>query len=389
MLISKRTETYQRRVEQFISERRDNIMSIPDDVLRAINDIQVTENANEVEDVLCPHFMAVPEQFYSMCGFAIGEFEHLFQLTADKLMFKGRGKKTSISAKDILFLLLHYLRRYPRIEEMAAAFEIKPSTLEKLLHKAIAAVLDLWITKFVTIPAEHTAMPVNIDFHEATFIVDATVQQINKPIGSFHDIKQWYSGKHGIYCLKSQVMCDMKGAAIHIVTGIKGARHDLDVFRESIPELGHIMDQHPDLPRMIIGDKGYQANDIECLITPHKGQPLDLTRVQNQFNDRLGKARVIIENYFGRLKSRYSIIGSKYRGAHEHYNHIFMVCCALVNFEIRQIDHPLRCEDGDFYRRAMALNYQQERDQVKQNNAVRRAQYQARLNKIFIGIQPE
>ena len=74
----------------------------------------------------------------------------------------------------------------------------------------------------------------------------------------------------------------------------------------------------PKTPQKVLADKGYQANDVPELVTSIKGPPDKLSRKDNAFNERIGKTRIVVENFFGRLKNRYTIIGSVYRHSHEH-----------------------------------------------------------------------
>ena len=83
---------------------------------------------------------------------------------------------------------------------------------------------------------------------------------------------------------------------------------------------------------------------------PVKGSPENLRREDNAFNERIGKTRIFVENFFfGRMKNRHAIIGAVYRNSLDLYNKIFTLCCALTNFEIRLCGHGLRKEDGDLY----------------------------------------
>jgi hypothetical protein len=343
---------------------------------------QMDEDDVGVPDVLYPKYKQTPSIFYSMTGFTINEFDRLYQMSEIAFIFKGRGRRTKMSPRDIMYLVLHYTRRYPRIEEMANSFTINSSTLSKLLLKAIPAASSHWSKLFINEPAMNDDIFIDHSFAETCCIVDATVQQINRPIGAFDDAKQYFSGKHHMYCLKSQVFTDMKGTAIHVHSGIPGATHDLELFRATISELDHIMQHHEGiLPYKVAGDKGYQAADINSLVTPHKGRVDTLTRPQLIFNERLNRARVVVENYFGRLKSRHAIIGSKYRNDHEHYADYFKICCALVNYEIRQCGHGLRREDGDYYRRSLCHQKKNEEEKEKQRKEKRQQQRENRLRK--------
>jgi hypothetical protein len=318
-----------------------------------------------------------------MTGFNFADFDRLFELSGTTFEFNRRGKKTQVSPRDTLILLLNYVRRYPKIEEMAVGYQIKPSTLGKLLMKAIHAATGCWQRLFITEPGLNLTLPTDDNFPNAGFIVDATVQQINKPAGTFEERKPWFSGKHNIYCLKSQVISDLKGTAIHITTSIKGATHDLAIFKMSLPELDMIIDHHTNGQDKVLADKGYQCGEIKCLITPHKGKVDDLSRPQLQFNDRHSKSRVVIENYFGRLKSKFAITANKYRGDHEHYEDIFILCCALVNYDIRQCNHGLRRDDGEFYKRMLCQEKQDREINERRKQEAKKTQRDDRMRRIF------
>jgi hypothetical protein len=380
MLIStERIDVYTRSQEEFFAARHDDVMRITEEEIRASEEERVHQVGDTVEDVLYPHYCASPGDLYITTGFTKTEFDRLMQKSAEIFTFKGRGKRTKISPNDIMILVLNYVRRYQRIEAMAAYYGLKASTLGKVLTKAIAVASPYWTKVFVSLPSTHDELPIEPSFTETSYIVDATVQEINTPTCSFNDRKKWFSGKHRYYCLKSQIITDMKGAALHIHTSIPGATHDLEVFRKTLPDLELIMDHHVDMPAKVAGDKGYQDQDIECLVTPYKGAIETLTRPEKQFNERHMKARVVVENFFGRLKSRYNIIGSKYRGDHAHYEDIFRLCCALVNYEIKHCNHGLRREDGDFYKRLRCSEQQKIDEETK---ALFERRKQQRFNRV-------
>lgn len=143
--------------------------------------------------------------------------------------------------------------------------------------------------------------------------------------------------------------------AVHVVSGIEGSKHDKLVFDDSIDDfIEKVRDFHKDEPLLIIGDKGYQEPNSQILVTPKKGTYFDLTPEELLNNEKLSKIRIIVENFFGRLKSRYRIFGDQYRGCHISYESIFNKCCTLINYEILT-DHPLRKEDHDFFLRHRAI----------------------------------
>ena len=342
----------------------------------------VEEDENPKEDVL---YSRLCEQqgsaFYTLTGFTKDEFDKLFLHVEDALTNTGRGRKGKISPRDILLMILHYFRRYPRIEEASGVFKIKPSTFQGLLSRYIPILAD--ILKKIFIDQVSTAdLPYDQDFPDCRYVVDATVQQISKPFKDFDKAKEYFSGKHYLYCLKSQVIVNIKGLALHIATGFKGSIHDKKLFDLKLPEFEAIINKHPDEPKKILADKGYQEPNSQILVTPFKGSTTDLTRDQLQFNQKLGSVRIIIENFFGRLKSRYEIMSNKYRGSHESYEDIFTICCALVNFEQIEIDHPLRSSDGSFYQKLEASLMIKKEEKIAKEREKRRQQARHR-RKIF------
>ena len=74
------------------------------------------------------------------------------------------------------------------------------------------------------------------DFPTCGYIVDAIVQHINHPGLEWEEARKYFSGKHSIYCLKSQVIVTLHCLAVHIIKAVKGSVHDKTVFKESIDD---------------------------------------------------------------------------------------------------------------------------------------------------------
>ena len=368
-------DSYISKSKEYLQRREDRLLQIPQSEITSTLGAPAPE-IDTPKDVLYPDLSNDEEKFYSFTGYTTDEFNHLLAITCQMLVFQGRGRKAKISEKDTLIILLHYIRRYPIIEEFATMLSITSSSLERLLERSIDALSDYLFRKLVQLPAETEELPLDPNFPEASLIVDATVQRINMPGMTFDERKPWYSGKHHFYCLKSQVVVNMKGIAIHVKTAVQGAVHDLEVFRSTLPEIETILRINGKKPQKVLADKGY-ISDIPILLTPHKGS--NLTRAQMLENDRIAKHRIVIENFYGRLKSRYSIIGSKYRGAHDNYERIFKLCIALTNFEMIYCKHYLRKSDGDWYSRFRASELIEMKNRSIEKAEIRK---EARLRRI-------
>jgi hypothetical protein len=100
-------------------------------------------------------------------------------------------------------------------------------------------------------------------------------------------------------------------------------------------------EEDEDNPWFVLVDSGYQGlQRLVDTILPHKKQPnRAFTRQQQRHNQELASERVICERFYGRLKTKFRIMASKYRNSREEYQLIFMLCTALTNYHI--ILHPL------------------------------------------------
>ena len=62
---------------------------------------------------------------------------------------------------------------------------------------------------------------------------------------------------------------------------------------------------------------------------------------------KIGTDRVIIENFYGRMKLTWGLIRNKYKGSHADYDAIFEIAYGLTNILLKY--SPLRAEDGQYY----------------------------------------
>lgn len=127
--------------------------------------------------------------------------------------------------------------------------------------------------------------------------IDGTSIPIRTPA---HKIKSTYTNRHDLPSITLQGVCDYKKKFIDVFTGVPGKIHDARVFLLS--------DLSKDLPSMcekkynLLGDGAYPIR--EWLLIPYKDYGR-LTESQKKFNNSLSATRVLIENTFGLLKSRF------------------------------------------------------------------------------------
>lgn len=375
--------TYSQEVENERETQKNRLDGLSDQL---INDITNEEEKSEYSAVndRVRQILSDPNTCFSMTGFTPTDIEQLVTVSENIFSTSRRGRRIQLYPIDFIVILLQYLRCYPHFERGAFLFNLKPATYEKYVKTALESLWSVFVKEFITTPAEHCDLPISPHFPEASYVVDATVQKINTPIDQFNDAKLFYSGKHYCYCLKSQVIVDVMGAALDVIAGIPGSQHDMNVFKKNYKSFNErIISNHPNTGSMILADKGYISNEYESiLITPFKGKPSNLDDFENDFNSKIASAREVVERFFGRMKSKFSIMNQLYRGDRDDYHKYFSICAALTNFDIRQCDNPLTKDDSEFYQRLVTIMIYIEKKRYERNLEIRKEQRIRRLGKI-------
>jgi hypothetical protein len=298
----------------------------------------------------------------TLCGFTPAEFLELYAEVEDRLEENvGRGKRSKITKHDRLLMLLVFLKHYETNARLAQTFGISKGHVQKCITGTAETVLPtLWRCYIETLDIDE---PERYDeFAGVVAMMDVTVQPIWTPEGSYDEKKRYFSGKHKMYVLKSQCLHDRRGLVLSVVAAIPGAVHDVTIAQRSIAEIRRVVrpmeprdnDEDPvdveddvddqEDGRLLMVDSGYQGLQhlLPCVL-PYKKRPgRELTAPQKQHNRRMARRRVLVENYYGRLKRRYRIMTDKYRGERGAYEMFFKICVSLTNFHV--IKHPLRTE---------------------------------------------
>jgi len=117
-------------------------------------------------------------------------------------------------------------------------------------------------------------------------------------------------------------------------------------------------------------DKGYVgASKFGRAIHPKKGKYL--TRRENKKNIKISKSRVIVENYYGRLKQKWGCIADKWKWDTNIYDEVFEACVYLTNYDISK--HPLRDNEKNVYR-SILISYKED----QQKNVEKQRSYRKR-----------
>jgi hypothetical protein len=171
------------------------------------------------------------DTFYTICGSSERSFLTLCELWERLLTKPKRGRKVAIGPIDGFLLFLHWLRTAVPIDLIAGAFHVRPTTLYKTLKKIAMEIHGQLAERFIATPSRDR-WTAGEKFSDCGLIVNATVQKRGRPSGEFAEAKLFFSGKHHIYCLKTQVVTNREGIAIHVVAGVPGSVHDTRLSKD-------------------------------------------------------------------------------------------------------------------------------------------------------------
>ncbi|OWY92328.1 hypothetical protein PHMEG_00038723 [Phytophthora megakarya] len=104
----------------------------------------------------------------------------------------------------------------------------------------------------------------------------------------------------------------------------------------------------------VLADKGYQGLDksIRAIIPKRRPRGAALTFDEESRNRRVSSARVLVENYFGRMTSLWRVCSTTFTWHESKFDRIINICVALTNFHARL--HPLRAEDQYLYEQILS-----------------------------------
>ena len=238
-----------------------------------------------------------------------------------------RGRKSSIRTprERLLFLAIYLAKGVSVLEILVGKLIKKRDYIHRLAEKIAKSYHGALVQTFVRFNDERLDGAQN-----CRLIIDCTVCQIKRPKRPFDEAKIFFGGKHYIYALKKEVCVNNRtGTAAVISKAYHGSVHDIQIMREHADELNEILGD-----KTMLGDLGYigGGRDVHGLV------------VCDQANEELRRRRVLVECFFGRLKSLWSVFSSKWPIDEKFFDRFFNIACALTNVDIlyrplQEVDH--------------------------------------------------
>lgn len=288
------------------------------------------------------------DELLLLTNFSISQFNELYE-GIQQIVEHRIHSDSMVSPKTRFLMTLVYCKFDEPWRKFSLNFGINFSYAQKIVLNFIKSTKDSLVKNYInwiSVSERITKFNLHIDdFPTLVGSLDATVQRISRP---GQNQKAYYSGKHKYHCVKTQAFVSPTGFLIHFSKTVEGKIHDFNLFKQS--DLDSKLINENNNCRSLFGndcislaDSGYQGISklLPFFITPFKkprrGQ---LSPEKVLKNKTISKHRIIVENWFGRLKILWRIMSIAYNLDLETYSDVWQFCAALTNFHIA--NHPLR-----------------------------------------------
>jgi len=146
-----------------------------------------------------------------------------------------RQRSQQISITNQVLLVLIWLRKYLHVESLALWFDVDPSTLVRIIHRALP---ELWRyfhnqIQWPNIVEWNALMGNWSEFPHTVGAIDTTPHEIYRP----HTEPQrlYYSAHRHYHCMHTQLIIDNEGHLRFVQDGFLGSTHDATSYRLMTP----------------------------------------------------------------------------------------------------------------------------------------------------------
>eukprot|EP00057_Strongylocentrotus_purpuratus_P005496 XP_003731101.1 PREDICTED: putative nuclease HARBI1 [Strongylocentrotus purpuratus] len=282
----------------------------------------------EQEDWLS-HFRMSWQTFNFLCG----QLRPIIQKMDTKF-------RVAIRVEHRVAITLWRLATNVEYRTIAQMFGVGTSTVCCIVHQVCRAIVVTLANDMIRIPRGDAAADVVREFEVKWGFPQCfgAIDGSHIPVLSPKEFRADYYNRKGFYSMVLQGLVDHRYRFMNINFGYPGSVHDARVFTNSrVFRLGNEGELCPPLlreigetqvPVAILGDSAYPL--LPWLMKPFhdNGQ---LTREKRHFNYRLSRARMVVENGFGRLKGRWRILLKRQDTHVKYLGDLVVACCVLHN----------------------------------------------------------
>lgn len=281
--------------------------------------------------------------------------EHTFAILCNEVRPYIRKKDTrfreSVSVEKRVAVTIWKLATNCEYRIISNLFGIGLSTVCVIVVETCTVIATKLLGKFVYIPQGESLREIVRGFEDcwgfpqAAGAVDGSHIPITKPLESASD----YYNRKGFYSVILQGLVDFRGHFLDIYAGWPGKVHDARVFSNSaLYAKGRDGKLFPDwsermgncnVPLVILGDPAYPL--LPWLMKPYTENE-HTPQSKKLFNYRQSRARMVVENAYGRLKGRWRCLLKRLDFRLENVVAVIATCVVLHNLCEKYGDH---CDD--------------------------------------------
>jgi len=256
------------------------------------------------------------------------------------LIKKVSGRPRELTAKEILFLTLIYMRQYVVYDVLSWIFEVDNAGLSRYINFAVTILFDTF-KDYIKFPdrvkrVENLRWFHNNITNEAIPIVmciDGSEQQVLKCGDSSTEQLHW-SAKKGKHTYIKLLACAPTGEIYFLSKTYPGGANDQAIY--NIPE--NQLHKMVDIDEGALMDAGFAIVPDQPKFVPAKKKPnnSELSTADLEFNRRIKEIRIVVENVFASIK-RWSICSDIIRlpvkdgSCKEFHNKVWTIVAAFHN----------------------------------------------------------
>ena len=246
----------------------------------------------------------------------------------------------AISVEHRVAITLWCLATCGEYRTIAHLFGVARCTVCVIVHDTCKAIVDVLLRKYIRFPHGEGLSDVVEGFKNKWGMIQCagTIDGCHIPVmppalnhTDFYNRKGWYS-------MLVQAVVDHNYQFIDVCVGWPGSVHDARVLvnssvykkasRKEILCGQQLNIRGTDIPVFLVGDSVYPLSSWLMKHFPHNSH---LTPGQRSFSYHLSKARIVVENAFGRLKARWRRLCKRNDMNIEHIPCVITACCVLHN----------------------------------------------------------
>ena len=245
-----------------------------------------------------------------------------------------------LPVKKRVAITLWFLATPVEYRTIGHLFGVARCTVCVVVHETCTAIVSLLLKRYICFPQGNELNYVvegfmkKWDLPQCVGAIDGSHIPISAPTNNHSD----YYNRKGFYSIIIQAIVDFRYRFIDVYCGWPGSVHDSRVFAHSsiftrgkngtlLPSdtrsIGGI-----DVPLYLVGDSAYPLLRWLMKPFPHNS---NLSTAQRNYNYHQSRARIVVENTFGRLKARWRRLLKRLDMSVDTIPIVVTACCILNN----------------------------------------------------------